>query len=175
MSSKETPLGVVSKGALAGIVGTGVLTLAMQQVPRLLRAVGHELPKRGIFTGAGGGGKSEAPVEKLAIKVAEGVFDKRLNRKEKQAAGQFFHWAYGAGWGSLYGIMQSTIRLPKLVHGTILAGWMILAAATAMPFMQLVPPPKDLPRERVFLQSLYILFFAWTTALTFERLSPRRK
>jgi hypothetical protein len=117
MSSQETFLGAIVKGAVSGIVGTAVLTVAMEQVPKLLGQVGLEPPRRGESTGAGGGRKSEQPVEKLAGKVAEDVFDTHLSRKERKVGGQIIHWAYGAGWGALHGIVQRTFHLPICWRG----------------------------------------------------------
>jgi hypothetical protein len=174
MSEHETPLGVVIKGAVAGLAGTGVLTVAMEQVPKLLEQVGLGPSKRGEGTGAGGGRNPEQPVEKLAKKVAEGVFDKRLDRKERKVAGQAIHWAYGASWGVMYGIMQSTFRLPHLLHGTLLAGLMSLAAATIVPATKVVPPMSKLPLERSVLQFAYIVLSAWTTALVYGLLSRKK-
>jgi hypothetical protein len=174
MSEHETPLGAAMKGAVAGLAGTAVLTAAMQQVPHMLEQVGLGPSKKGEWSGAGGGRHSEKPVEKLAEKVAEGVFDTRLDRKDRQVAGQVIHWAYGAGWGTLYGVVQSTFRLPHLLHGTLLAGLMALAAATVVPSTKVVPPPSDLPPERNLLQFVYILLSAWTTALVYGFLSRRK-
>jgi hypothetical protein len=51
---------------------------------------------------------------------------------------------------------------------------MALAAATVIPSMQVVPPPKDLPAERNLLQLLYIVLYGLTTAQVFEVLSRRK-
>jgi hypothetical protein len=174
MSNKESPLGAAIKGALSGTVGTVAMSVAMEQVPNLLKQVGMEPPKRGEATGVGGGKYSERPVEKLATKLADGVFDKRLNKEERKAGGQFLHWAYGIGWGSFYGIMQSTFKLPHLLHGTLLAGLMGIVAATVIPSTHVVPSPRDLPPERTILQMTYILVFAWATALVYALLSRRK-
>lgn len=175
MSGNESFIGAAAKGGFAGTLGTVAMSIGMEQLPHLLKQVGIVPPKRGEGTGVGGGKYSERPVEKLASKIADEVLDKRLSKEQRKAGGQFLHWAYGIGWGALYGVAQSKLRLPHLVHGTLLAGLMGATAAGAIPATQVVPWPKDLPPERTALQMTYIVFFAWTTALVFGLLSRRKR
>ncbi len=174
MARRESLLGALIKGGLSGVVGTVVLTVAMQQAPRLLERAELDLPLEGETSGAGGGDNSAVAVEKLAVKVAQKVFDTHLTRKEKQATGQVIHWGYGIGWGMLYGLVQNTLRLPHALHGTLLAGLMGLAAATVIPGMRLVPSEKDLPPQRSLMQFVYILLFGWSTALVFRVLARKK-
>lgn len=174
MSTTETPLSAILKGAVSGLAGTAALSAAMEQVPSLLEQVGLGPSRRGEKSGAGGGKNSEQTVEKLAGKVAGDLFDAHLSKKERKVAGQVIHWAYGAGWGTVYGVMQSTFRFPPLLLGTLLAGLMGLTAATIIPSMRVAPQPKDLPLERNLLQLSYIFIFGWVTALVFSLLSRKK-
>ncbi|MEO5951578.1 MAG: hypothetical protein ABIQ44_03830 [Chloroflexia bacterium] len=175
MSDRETFLGAAIKGGIAGIAGTFAMSAGMEQLPHLLKMVDMEPPKRGEATGVGGGKYSERPVEKLADRIADEVFDKRLSKDARKAGGQLLHWAYGIGWGAFYGVVQSRLRLPHLVHGTLLAALMGVTAVSVVPATKVVPWPKDLPPQRTVLQMTYILMFAWTAALTFGMLSRRKK
>lgn len=174
MSERESLAGAAIKGALAGVAGTFAMSAGMEQLPHLLKQFDIEPPKRGEGTGVGGGKYSERPVEKLADKIADQVFDTRLSKDQRKAGGQFLHWAYGVGWGAFYGIAQSRLRLPHLVHGTLLAALMSLTASLVVPTTKVVPWPKDLPPQRTILQMTYILMFAWTTALVFGIFSHRK-
>jgi hypothetical protein len=160
---------------LAGIGGTLVLSLSMKEAPTLLKKAGVDLPSDTKKSGAGGGRHAAKPVERLAGKIADDLFDKPLNKDQKQAVGQALHWAYGLGWGAFYGIMRSSLPLPGIVQGTLLAGTMGVTAATIIPSMRLTPPLDEIPDERKALQQAYILFYAWTTALIFGLLTRKKK
>ena len=175
MSEYMTPLGAIARGITAGIGGTLILSLAMKEVPSLLAKAGIDLPSDTRKSGAGGGRNAAKPVERLAGKLASDVFDKRLDKKQKQVAGQALHWAYGLGWGAFYGIMRSSLPFPGIVQGTVLAGIMGVTAATIIPSMRLTPPLDEIPTERKALQQTYILFYAWTTALLFGLLTRKKK
>jgi hypothetical protein len=71
-------------------------------------------------------------------------------------------------------MLQSTFRLPHLLHGTVLAAMIALAAATVVPATKVVPPPTELPPDRTALQTFYVLLSAWTTALVFALLSRKK-
>ena len=122
MSGRPTPLGAIAKGMLAGIGGTLVLSLSMKEAPTLLRKAGVDLPSDTKKSGAGGGRHAAKPVERLAGKIANDLFDKPLTKDQKQAVGQALHWAYGLGWGAFYGIMRSSLPLPGIMQGTLLCG-----------------------------------------------------
>ncbi len=162
MSRHESALEVTAKGAVAGLVGTAALTLAMSQAPKLMKMMGQAPPRQG-------GGKK--PPEKLAEKVAEGVFDQSLSDETQQIAGQAVHWGYGAAWGAFYGIAQSSLRLPHFLHGTIFGGLVAAVASTLMPSMGLTPPPTEQPAQRNAMQLVLHLLYGWVTALVFHFLS----
>ena len=50
-----------------------------------------------------------------------------------------------------------------------------VTAATIIPSMHLTPPIDEIPPERTALQQLYILFYAWVTALIFGLLTRKKK
>src|SRR5438309_11898254 len=118
MKYEESPLSATVKGGVAGMLSTAVITAAMKYGPTILRQIGVDAPEPPASARKG------EPPEQLAGKVAQGIFDTRLDKEGKQIVGQAIHWTYGAGWGALYGILQSTLRLPFMVHGTLLGALM---------------------------------------------------
>jgi hypothetical protein len=165
MANKESPLSAAVKGAAAGLVGTAVMTAAMKYIPPLLRELGLSSPEPPASA------RSGKPVEKLAGKVAEGVFDRRLDKEGKEIGGQVIHWGYGAGWGAFYGVVQRTLRLPFLVHGSLLGVMMAVAASTLVPAMKVAPAADKVPTSQKVLQTSFIMMHAWTTALVYHFLS----
>jgi hypothetical protein len=165
MAYSESPLSAAVKGTAAGLAGTVAMTAAMKYVPTLLRELGVASPEPPASA------KKGEPVEQLAGKVAEGLFDTRLDKEGKEIGGQVIHWGYGAGWGALYGIVQSTLRLPFVVPGTLLGGLMAVAASTLVPAMGVAPPVGKVPTDQKVMQTSFIMLYGWTTALVYHFLS----
>ncbi len=159
MTHYESPLAVTAKGAIAGLAGTGVLTLAMRLGPVLMQRLG---------AGSAGQDGGEEPTAKLAGKVAGGVFETEIGERKKQVAGQAIHWGYGAAWGAFYGIAQSSLRLPHLMHGTVFGALIGVVGSTLVPAMRLVPPPTEQPKTVSAMQTVFHLLYGWTVALVFH-------
>jgi putative membrane protein len=176
----ESPLEVTLKGMAAGLAGTAVLTVFRDQAPKVLEALGMQAQQEPGDTKSRQGAKQakgedtpqdEDPPSKLAEKISEGVFEEPLGETEKRVAGQAIHWAYGAGWGALYGIVQGSIRMPHWLHGTLLGGLVGLIAATVVPGMKLMPPPDELPPPQRAMGMAMPMLFGWTTAFFFRLFS----
>jgi hypothetical protein len=169
MARKESPLSVTVKGALAGLVGTVVVTVAMKYAPQLMQQMG--LAEDQQQQGGGGGQRQQAePTETLANKVAEGVFEQPISEDTRQAAGQAIHWSYGAAWGAYYGIVQSSLHLPGWLHATLFGGLINVVASTLVPAMHVVPPPKEQPSSHKAMMGAINMLYGWVTALTFRLL-----
>jgi hypothetical protein len=167
----DSPLVVLVKGAAAGLVGTAALTVVMRQGPTLMQRLGigpsqPEGPKP-----QNGGEEAAEPTEKLAEKVAGGVLETSIEEDTRRAAGQAIRWSYGAAWGALYGIVQSSLHLPHLLHGTLFGGVVGVVASTLVPAMGLTPPPTQQPMAVNAMQIGFHLIYGWVTALTFRALS----
>lgn len=160
MTTYENPLVITAKGAVAGLVGTAVLSVTMQYGPQLMESLGF-VPSQANQ------GDGEEPTAKLAEKVAEGVLDTSIEEDTKQIAGQAIHWGYGAGWGAFYGIAQSSLRMPHFLHGTLFGALVAIVASTLVPAMGLTPPPSQQPTPISVMQLVQHLIYGWVTALVF--------
>jgi hypothetical protein len=163
MVYQDSPLTVATKGAVAGIVGTAAITVAMQNGPTLLQRLGLIDPPPNQ---AGG-----EPTEVLAEKVSEGVLDQPIGERTQAVAGQAIRWSYGSGWGALYGIVQASLRPPHWLHGTILGVVTASVASTFLPAMQLAPPPTKQPVAISASQFAYHLLYGWVTATVYRLLA----
>ncbi len=164
MAHYESPLSVTVKGAAAGLVGTAVLTIGMSAGPRVMQGLG-------LLTSEPPASQQEEPTAKLAEKVAEGVLETPIEEDTKRVAGQAIHWGYGAAWGAFYGIVQSSLRLPYFLHGTIFGMLVATVASTLVPAIGVAPPPTKQPVAISAMQMVLHLLYGWTTALTFRVLS----
>jgi hypothetical protein len=172
MNRYEAPLMVVIKGGMAGLAGTAVLTLAMKRVPQVMQRLGISPSNPAASEAQAQSEKgAEEPTSRLAEKVAVGMLDTLVEEETKHAAGQAVHWGYGAAWGAMYGIVQSSLRFPDFVHGTVFGTVVGLVASTVVPAIGLTPPPTRQPALTNAMQMIYHLLYGWTTALTFRLLS----
>lgn len=101
----------------------------------------------------------EGLAEHFAVKVGSGLFDRDLSKYSKPA-GKAVHFAYGAFWGSVYGILQGdrrrNILLGGAAHGLFVwafgPGWLV-------PAMRLMLPPSKAPkRETIPLIAGHIIY-----------------
>jgi hypothetical protein len=152
------------KGAVAGALGTAVVTLGMQRGPALMERYG--LADQGELTEMGG----EEPTAKLAEQVSETVLDRPLDPQTKQTTGQAVHWGYGIAWGALYGMAQHSLRWPAPLAGLAFGALVGTVASTVVPAMQLTPPPTEQPLPHVEMMSTLHLAYGEVTALAFEAL-----
>jgi len=138
---RATPLGSLCAGIVAGAAGAFTLSvyfkLTKKQAPS---------PPRGAFEAPEPEQKQEQPTQTVARRTVELLARRKLNEKER--AGEFVHYAFGAGWGGLYGLLAGTFpRARTLVGGTAFGVlvWavsdnLILPAFRLSPWPQAVPP-----------------------------------
>ena len=93
---KNAEAGDVVKGAVAGLIGGLIASFVMSEFQSLLSALSEEEKKAKK--------KKEVPANvKAAEEISEAVFDHRLKKSEKEAAGEAMHYAMGATSGLIYG------------------------------------------------------------------------
>lgn len=170
MATYQSPLSAIIKGALAGAAGTAVMGAFMEKAPALLGSMGLEVPE-----GPPGPTAPDTPNEAVAERLAKGVAKQPLAKKDKAIAGEAVHWSYGAAWGAFFGVMQSTLRLPHLVHGTAFGVLVGIVADTVMPRLRLQNPPSRNPMEVNVMHMAAHLVFGWTTAIVWGILNFGRR
>ena len=113
----------------------------------------------------------QSPTEKLADKISSGILEQPLEPGTLRVAGQAIHWSYGAMWGALYGVLESSFRLPTLVHGAIFGAAVGLVSATAVPALGLSGSARDKPVTLNTAQMANHLIYGFFTAIAFRLLS----
>jgi hypothetical protein len=165
MKDKENLLSAAVKGSVAGLLGSIVLTASIKYAPPLLRKLGIDAPDPPAAA------QKAVPPERLANKISKVVVGKNLDKEGKQVGGQVLHWSYGLGWGAFYGVVQSALRLPFLVDGTMLGAIMSATAATVIPALGVAPPADKVASNQRIMQASFVMAYAWTTALAYHALS----
>jgi hypothetical protein len=176
---QESPLAVTLKGVAAGLVGTLVMTTALQGVTRVLQVMrGPDSPAPPADAPVGPSQSAEqqiTPTEMVAERLA-GVVNARLSPQTRERLGLGIYWTYGAFWGFLSAQLQETLRPPALVYGAILGlvVWLIGP-------MRLVPALGLYERQapaslvgRLLAVGLHLLY-GWTTAYAYRELAGQRR
>jgi hypothetical protein len=181
LTAYESPFQVTLKGVAAGLVGTLVMTSALQAVARLMpsrsSAAEDEIDEYSNLDElrALDASPPVSPTEQVAERLASQVFRTELSLENRQRLGVGIHWAYGAFWGALSAQLQLTLRPPAVPYGVALglAVWAV-GPARLVPALGLYERPASSGIvRRVLAIGLHVLY-GLTTALTLERLSSPR-
>ncbi len=178
----DSPMAVVAKGALAGFAGTLALAVLMKGAQWAAGRGGDDGRRPGepgAGTGIGAaqalaGGRVQAPfldrsTELFVQKVATGLFGASLSGVTLVAAGAAMHVAYGGFWGAIYGLAQSSLRLPPAPHGLLfgLAVWLV-GPVTLVPAMGIMPPPRVQGARRTILVAGFHVAYGLALGLAFD-------
>lgn len=181
----ESPLGVVLTGALAGFAGTLALTVLVkgaQGIASRSATDPHQTEDRTEQSGIGAsealaGGQvqplffDQAP-ELFVQKVATGLFGVSLSDGARRGVGMLMHVVYGGVWGAVYGLSQSSLRLPAVLYGLLygLIIWLV-GPGTLVPAMHIMPPPQRQPLRHVLVMVGYHAAYGLGLGLTFNALT----
>src|SRR3977135_314911 len=103
VSAKITPLGAVLRGLAAGAVGTAAMDMVWYR--RYRRGGGEEkFLDWELSTDLTGWDNAPAPAL-VGKRVVEGLTGRALPPERAAFVNNLMHWAYGTGWGALYGIL----------------------------------------------------------------------
>jgi hypothetical protein len=109
-----TPLGAITAGALAGLVGT--VCLDAVHFLRQRRAGGETSPLKWEFAPVPTWEQANAPGQ-VGRRLIEGFTRRELPDKSAWLISTAMHWGYGAGWGALYGVLAGSMRAPHALYG----------------------------------------------------------
>jgi hypothetical protein len=181
LTAYESPFQVTLKGVAAGLVGTLVMTSALQAAAMIIGRVkaatvededdlSHVADLEALDV------SPQMPAtEQVAERLASQVFRRELSDETRQRIGVGIHWAYGAFWGALSAQLQLTLRPPAVPYGTALglAIWAV-GPARLVPALGLYERPASSGViRRLIAIGLHVLY-GLSTAWTLERLSAPR-
>lgn len=172
----ESPFQVTLKGVAAGLVGTLVMTTALQVVSRVLPPVRPDAPHDpDDYSGLDDLASLDEstpmpPTERVAERLASQVFHTEISKETRQALGVGIHWAYGAFWGALSAQIQMTVRPPAVPYGVALGilVWAVGPGRLAPALGLYARPASPGVIRRLLAISLHILYGV-STAVTVDR------
>ncbi len=149
MKPSSSPLAAVGKGVAAGLAGTALMT-------------GYQLAVASLRDGD----SSSAPAE-VGRRVIEGVFQREVPEERMDDLNNAMHVLYGTSWGPVYGIAQSTLRLPVFHHGALFGTLVWAASLVELPAMKIAPPVWQTPPLEAALDLSYHLVYGLGVAATY--------
>ena len=174
MSTHHTPRGAVARGIVAGVAGTGCMTLA-QTLPAKLQSSGggSQGEQRDQQQGQQDPWEQASAPAKVAKRISEGIFQHEVPPERIPLLTHAMHWGYGTGWGAVYGIGAAGARAAPLRHGLLFG-----TAVWAMSYVQLVPmglyePPWKYAPKDIAMEVGYHLAYGLGVATTFRMLNRR--
>jgi hypothetical protein len=83
--------------------------------------------------------QAPAPAQ-IGKRVVEGVFQRQLPPERAAPVNNLIHWGYGIAWGGLFGLMEGSLRAPKVRHGLVLGATVWTASYVLLPLAKLYRP-----------------------------------
>lgn len=152
--SSLTPLGAVSRGLVAGAIGTAPHD---RRSDRLLQGDRHRAKLHG----------------KVAKRIIEGVLKREVAEERTNVLNQGIHWLYGTLMGLPYGLAAgSRWRPPPLLRSATAFGLAVWAAGRIeLKAMQLAPPPWQDPPASLAIDVGFHQVYGLGAALAFRALN----
>jgi hypothetical protein len=98
-------------------------------------------------------------------RIIEGVFHKEASPDVIPLLTQGMHWAYGTGWGAVYGLVEGSKARRPLVDGLVFGtGVWALSYATLVPMGIYRPPTGNPPAELAIDWSYHAVYGAAAAA-----------
>jgi hypothetical protein len=161
---RATPLGALSRGLLAGGVGTAAMTAAQRIGSRLQSSGG----------GDEGPSWENAPAPaKVAKRILEGVFDRTVPAARIDVLTHVTHWLYGVAWGGVYGLVQETTLGRPTRTGLLFGAGVWGASYVALVPMGIYEPPWRYPAATVAFDATYHLVYGEAVAAAYAVFDPR--
>jgi hypothetical protein len=136
--SRLTPLGALAQGLVAGAVGTAAMDLV--QFARYKLGGGEErLLAWELSAGLKDWEQAPAPAH-IGKRIVEGVFERQLPPERAALTSNLTHWAYGIGWGGLFGLVESSLRSARVRHGLVLGATVWTSSYVVLPLARLYRP-----------------------------------
>lgn len=134
-NTHPSPLRALVLGALAGVIGTAVMTAHQEIAARLQRSDdnANDSESQGQQRQQDPWESAPAPA-KVGKKILEGVFDREVSPDKIGLLTNVVHWLTGVSWGAVYGLVGGTFHPSPAVAGPVFG-----AGVWAASYVELVP------------------------------------
>ncbi|MEU5058826.1 MULTISPECIES: hypothetical protein [unclassified Streptomyces] len=133
-----TPLGAITSGLVAGLVGT--VCMDTVRFLRQRRSGGERNPLRWEFAPVRTWKAAPDPGQ-VGKRLIEGFTQRELPDAAAWPVSTFMHWSYGAFYGALYGVVAGSVRKPPSgVYGVPFGAVVWISGYIALPIAGLYEP-----------------------------------
>ena len=149
--------GRIAAGVAASAVGTAAMTGA--------QAATYSLT---------GGQPSDAP-GRVGRRLLEGVFGRKVRRRERDPLNQAMHWLYGTSWGVALGLVTARGAEPPRIAptGAVLGLGVWAASLVELPLLGVAPPVWRQSPRTVAADAGFHLVYGLAAAAALRRLRAR--
>jgi hypothetical protein len=115
MSARQTPIGAVGRGLIAGALGTAAMDALL--FARYRRGGGERrLEEWELSSGVSSWEQALAPAQ-VGKRLVEGLFEVALPSTRARLVNNVTHWAYGMLAGAQYGMVAGSLPTPRIRYG----------------------------------------------------------
>lgn len=150
MSSTLSPLGAVTRGLVAGAVGTAAMTAAQTVYYKAMDTEG-----------------SSTPAE-VGKRIIEGVLKREVSDELYERLNTYMHWGYGTSWGALLGLVAGSGDPGALKSGVLFGTAVWGASLGELPAMKLAPPPTQYSASQIAPDLGFHLVYGLAAAVAFR-------
>jgi hypothetical protein len=133
-----TPLTAITRGLVAGAVGTAAMDLL------LFRRYKHDGGEDGFLTwefSLASSSWDEAPAPaQVGKRLFEGLLQRELPAEKAGLVNNITHWGYGMLGGLQYGIVAGSLKTPRIVYGIPFGATVWAASYVVLPLAHLYKP-----------------------------------
>ncbi len=170
--TRTTPLGAITRGLVAGAVGT----LAMDTLLylRYRRGGGTDPFGRWEFSGTVQNWDDAPAPAQVGRRLFEGLFQRKLPDHRAALVNNITHWAYGIAAGAQFGLLAGSLRKPRAALGVPFGAAVWATGYAVLPPAGLYRPIWEYDRATLARDLSAHLLFGATTGTAFRALLPRR-
>ena len=149
--------GRIAAGVAASAVGTAAMTAAQTATYALTGAEPSDAPGR------------------VGRRLLEGVFGRKVRRREREALNQAMHWLYGTSWGVALGLVTARGAEPPPVArtGAALGLGVWAASLVELPLLGVAPPVWRQSPGAIAADAGFHLVYGLAAAAALQRLRSR--
>ncbi len=149
----QTPLGALTRGLAAGLIGAGVMAEAQVAIQKQL------------------GISQSGTTGEIGKRILEGVFQREVDEELKQKLDWIVHSAYSSLVGGGYGLVKGADGTSNIRDGAMFGAIVEGMAFVLLNAMKLSPPPWEEPPKYLVLDVAGHQAYGVSTALAFKALS----
>ncbi|HET6479751.1 MAG TPA: DUF1440 domain-containing protein [Actinoplanes sp.] len=170
--TRTTPLGAVTRGLVAGTIGTLAMDVLLYW--RYRRGGGKEAFLPWEFSAdVTTWDQAPAPAQ-VGRRLFEGLFQRKLPDSQAKLVNNITHWGYGILNGGVYGLVAGSLPKARTAYGPVFGTAVWLTGYAVLPAAGLYKPINQYSTKVLAADLSAHLVYGTTTAAAYVGLEPRK-